>query len=271
MNYKTRQPFPHAAYVEGQRNFTYFDRSLSSGLTDVIIESPGDFLYIDQASTGVVSVELNMRQGGTLAPILLAAGGSIECDFASIKLTASAQLNKTVRIVVGNGARIKGGANVNADSMAVSIVDGGLKRSLANQTFMGAISVAGQAAKYTHVQLWNPVGGTKRIYVTGVNCSSANAQIIGLGSSITALTSSSGAADSGPKLVGGSQPTAQIRYENPALNVYSKLFKYDYVAAGISLHFRLGEPIVLSAGCGVTFFSGTANTELYASFEWFEQ
>lgn len=269
MNYKTRQPFPHTAYVEGQRNFTYFDRSLTSGLTDIVIESPGDFLYIDQASTGVVSVELNMRQGGTLAPILLAAGGSIECDFASIKINATAQLNKTVRVIVGNGARIKGGANVNADSMSISVVDGGLARTVAGIAFVGMASQAAVAAQLPQAQIWNPGTTGKNVYVERLSFSSATAQGLQLGYHNAAYTSAS--TDALNKYLGQAIGAAQMRVMANAAAQFTAYGPAYLVAANTPFTVEFAEPVLVSPGTGFCVFGGTANTNLVTNFEWYEK
>lgn len=272
MNYKTRAPFQNAAYVEGQRNFTYFDRSLTSGLTDVVIESPGDFLYIDQASTGAVSVELNMRQGGTLAPILLAAGGSIECDFASFKLTAAAQLNKSVRVVVGNGARIKGGANVNASSMSVSVVDGGLIRSLANQAFIASAATGAVGSTYPNFQLWNPANSTKNLYLEKFGFSSSVSQNVIVGAGSTALATLASAAYIQSKLFSGADGQAQVRTECGGNSFTSSYFYQTIVAsANLQIDFELREPIIVPPGYGVVCYGQTLSSSLTGYFEWYEQ
>jgi len=269
VNYKTRQPFPHAAYVEGQRNFTYFDRSLTSGLTDVVIESPGDFLYIDQASTGVISVELNMRQGGTLAPILLAAGGSIECDFASVKLTASAQLNKTIRVIIGNGARIKGGANVNADSMSVSVVDGGLARTVERSAFMGTAPASAVAAQYAQTQLWNPAASGKNLFLTSVSCSSTTASTIQFADYSAALATGSPAYMN--KYLNSSVGVGNPRYTTSATFFVVNTGPSYSIAANSVLKIDFSEPVMIPQGRGFNVFSGTANANLISNFEWHEK
>lgn len=268
MNYKTRQPFPHAAYVEGQRNFTYFDRSLTSGLTDEIISSPGDFLYIDQASTGVVSVELNMRQGGTLAPILLAAGGSIECDFASIKLTASAQLNKAIRIIVGNGARIKGGANVNASSMSVSVVDGGLARSLAAQSFLGDAFAAAVAGQSSNVQLWNP-SATKNLYLERMSISVSVADTVVLGYHNAAYATDY--LQYVNKYLGGENPVGKCRKENVVTSRYTAFGNAFFLSANSPYTVEFREPIMVPQNFGFIAVTSNYNVGLLANFEWYEQ
>lgn len=250
MNYKTRQPFPHAAYVEGQRNFTYFDRSLTSGLTDVIIESPGDFLYIDQASTGVVSVELNMRQGGTLAPILLAAGGSIECDFASIKLNATAQLNKSVRVIVGNGARIKAGGVVSPNSSIVSVVDGSRFRTQQNTAFMGFAYCAGVGGKYPNIQLYNPSASGKNIFLETFDFefnAAASYYVRGSAANLATLTSYVAAS----KKIGGSNSSVAFYTENSVSLILGDLLCAGTVAAGVVQKIELLEPLLIAPGYGV--------------------
>lgn len=270
MNYKTRQPFPNAAYVEGQRNFTYFDRSLTSGLTDVVIESPGDFLYIDQASTGVVSVELNMRQGGTLAPILLAAGGSIECDFASIKLTASAQLNKTVRIVVGNGARIKSGGNVQATSSVISTVNGGRYRTLNNQSFLATGSCGAIAGEYAHIQLINPTGSGKTVEITslGIGTKVTATMLVALGTYAAADLVRQGKS----KYSAAVDSVSQIRSENDPTTLVGSNYIHSFTLSGVATkEIVYQEPIILTAGKSLSVVTLTANAEVVLNAEFNEE
>jgi hypothetical protein len=269
MTYKGRAPFQSAAFTETQRNFTYFDKSLSTALTDVVIESPGDFLYIDQASTGVVRVELNMRQGGSLAPITLAAGGSIECDFSSVKITADAQLNKSVRIVIGNGARIKGGANVNASSMSVSVVDGGKLRTQGNQAFMGSGYMAATAAAYSHVQIWNPSTSGKNVYVEKLLCGLGVAGSISIARHNAAISTLTGSLLS--KYSGGADSACQIRTEANAAALYSGTFAALYLPATTAYNLELAEPILLTPGKGLIFINQTVNRDLAVCPEVFEE
>lgn len=269
MNYKTRQPFPHAAYVEGQRNFTYFDRSLTSGLTDVVIESPGDFLYIDQASTGVVSVELNMRQGGTLAPILLAAGGSIECDFASIKLNATAQLNKSVRIIVGNGARIKGGATVEPESGVVSAVNGGYVYSLNEQAYGGSLFPGAVAANSSHVQLWNPANSGKNFYCSQVRFNSNIAGQINISYYNAAYTTTGGVVI--PKKLGGAASVALINSQHSAALLQTAIHSQYNTAANQLVQLDFAEPFIIPPGKALCVINQVQNAALSANFDWVEK
>lgn len=272
MNYKTRQPFPHAAYVEGQRNFTCYDRSLTSGLTDVIINSPGDFLYIDQASTGVVSLELNMRQGGTLAPILLAAGGSIECDFASIKINASAQLNKTVRVVVGNGARIKSGGTVAPSSQTVQTVDGSRVLTDADKAHFGYAYAPAVAGQYGHAQLWNPATSGKNVYIDKLEIASPTTGYLFLASSTAAALNPMGTtANALSKRIGGTASVAQLRFENAAVYLSSVAIWLHYETANVPKDVPLSTPVLLRPGYGLIVATGAVNQAVTANFSTWEE
>ena len=271
MNYKTRQPFPNAAYVEGQRNFTYFDRSLTSGLTDEVISSPGDFLYIDQASTGVVSVELNMRQGGTLAPILLAAGGSIECDFASIKINATAQLNKTVRIVVGNGARIKGGATVQPTSETIQTVDGSRFRTDNGTAFISTAYCGNMAANYAHAQFWNPANSGKNAYINKLIVSLSAAGYFQLRRYTTALANLWTPNNPSAKKLGASASATQLRYEFFAAITGTGSMFTSYAPANTPFTLEFTEPIQVPPGYGLNVINGTVNQDVVCNFEHWEE
>ena len=270
MNYKTRQPFPHAAYVEGQRNFTYFDRSLTSGLTDVVIESTGDFLYIDQASTGVVSVELNMRQGGTLAPILLAAGGSIECDFSSIKLNASAQLNKTARIIVGNGARIKGGATVAPTSETIQTVDGSRFRTDGETAIMGQAYCGPLAGNYSHAQVFNPSTSNKNVYINKLLISASAATFVNVDTNTTQLASSpSPSGNMMIKKFGAGAASTLLRIEKAAAAIASAYYGQIPVPANQPVDAQITEPLLLRPGYGLVIQNQLANQDLFINVQGF--
>lgn len=269
MNYKTRQPFPHAAYVEGQRNFTYFDRSLTSGLTDEIISSPGDFLYIDQVSTGVVSVELNMRQGGALAPIKLAAGGSIECDFASIKINATAQLGKIIRVIIGNGARIKSGGTVNSESNIITAVDGARVRTDEESAFIAYSGQPAVVGQYSRYQLFNPASNDKNVYVERLKVLAGASQVISICAYSTQLANGAGYAVN--KKIGAPASTAFLRTETNATSSYDAIVGIMATTATASDEFSPVEPYCLPPGKGLMLMSQSVNTSLYGTFEFFEK
>mgnify|MGYP000632636192 CR=1 FL=1 len=271
MSYKGRAPFQSAAFTETQRNFTYFDKSLTSGLTDVMIESPGDFLYIDQASTGVVQIELNMRQGGSLAPITLAAGGSIECDFSSVKITADAQLNKSVRIVIGNGARIKGGANVNAASMSVSVVDGGPFRTKDNKAFLSFIEQTAVAGQYSHIQLYNPTGSGKNAYVKKMLISPASSSGFILRQYDTALANAYDYLHPASKSLGNSASVLEQRTETFVGVAGSTSYLAGTNVSSNHVLFDLTEPILVQPGKGLLVFGTAPNTRFSMTSEFIEE
>ena len=270
MNYRTRDPMINADFARGQAPFqSTGDISLSSAITDSIFSLPGDFLYVDQASTGFVSIELNAEQGGTLAPVLLGAGGKIECPFKSFKITAAAQLGKTVRILVGNGARISGGANVNASSLVVTAVDGAKVRSDQGNAFIGYGGKAAVAAQYAHFQLFNPVASTKTVYVERVKVLQGASQTIGICSYSTALSGNAGGAPN--KKIGGAVSTAQMRSQANATSLITDYLGIMATTASLSDAFTPIEPYALTPGKGILMVSQSVNTDVYGIFEFFEE
>lgn len=274
MSYRTRADMFKADFVAGQSPFqSTGDISLSTAITDQILPLKGDFLYIDQASTGSVYVELNAKQGGTLAPVLLAAGGSIEIPdggFDSIKINAAAQLNKSVRIIVGNGARIKGGANVNAASMSVSVVDGGLARTLAEKCFMSYASVGAVAAKYSHNQLWNPAGSGKNLFLKSLWAMSSTAQAVTHGYYSTALATS-GNTPINKKLGSTIAAVGQTRTENNIATLYTGQGMSHYIKAADAYPVKFEEHFLIPPGYGYVTLAGTLNTDLTTAYEWYEE
>lgn len=263
-----RRPFD-AAEVGHQSPLAHVDLSLTSAVVDRVVNLAGDFVYIDQASTGVVSIELNLRQAGANEPILLAAGGSIEVPggFASLKINATAQLNKTVRIVVGNGVRIKSGGTVNASSNVLSVVDGGKQRTADNKAFLGAAYYGPLAANFTHIELWNSLTSGVNAFIQSIVFSSTVNGKVYFREHTAALAV--GYANSRSKKLGANVGLA-IQVENNAtyLGNGQPLLVMDTLA-GHRTQLEFSDPIMLSPGNGLIVHHGALNCDLSATFDFF--
>lgn len=274
MGYRTRSDMFKADFAAGQSPFqSTGDISLSTAITDQILPLKGDFLYIDQASTGSVYVELNAKQGGTLAPVLLAAGGSIEIPdggFDSIKINAAAQLNKSIRIIVGNGARIKSGGTVNPASNVVMTVNGARTRTDGDRAFASYQGQGALAGNYSHLQLFNPVGSGKTIYVEKVICKSTVAASTIVGSYSTALSVSLGTAPS--KKIGSSTASVgQLRIQTNATQLITNTYGVVAVTASIDSPYDMSAPFALPPGNGLILVPTVVNQAVYGNIEWYEE
>jgi hypothetical protein len=110
-----------ASLTRTQANVRTLDIDLTSGLSNVIVNSPGTLVYFDRVTTGYASVSLR-QEGGALDPLTFVSGDSLECPFASLLLNAPAQPGKTLRLVIGNGISIRGGTGLSTGTSIASIV-----------------------------------------------------------------------------------------------------------------------------------------------------
>lgn len=248
------------------------DIDLSAGVVDLIVRVPGTFFYVDQASTGYASVEFDDERGGTLHPLTASAGFSYEFPFALVKINAAAQLNKTLRIVIATNARIKSGGNVNASSSSLSVVDGGLARTLADQAMYGYVYCPGVAAQNSHVMLWNPVGSGKNLYLEKIILGSPTAMNVLYGSWNVDYGVSNGACRS--KLIDlDATPSVALprKTTNAAYQVYNNGDSYHFLLAATPFTIDFREPIVIRPGYGFVAAAQTVNTTLAMNAEWYEQ
>jgi hypothetical protein len=108
--------------------FQYKDIDLSVALNNEIFQCAGDFLYLDAASTGYCTLELNNQWNAPAAPFLAQPGFAIEAIFKQIKISAPAQSGKFIRLMYSTGERI---APTNSTSIngSISVSDSGYQYS----------------------------------------------------------------------------------------------------------------------------------------------
>ena len=86
--------------------FAYYDLLLDVANVNTILNLSGDFLYIDPASTGTITLELNNQYSDPAAPFLAQPGFAIQAIFKQIKVNSQAQAGKFVRIMYSTGERL---------------------------------------------------------------------------------------------------------------------------------------------------------------------
>ncbi len=268
--YKNRAPFPDAAFVRGQQNLTYFDVDLTSAITDRVISTPGDAFYIDQTSTGFASIEINSLQSGTWAPLLVGAGAFIEADFASLKINASAQPQKTIRIVVANGVRIKGGSVPNASSNNVYTQDGERLATAASKEHIVTASITAVAAQNSYVYIQNAGPLTGRTYIRKIYASSGSANAIILRNANGAI----GAGVATPRtkrMNAGTATTYQVNGGNQVGLPGNANIGAIQCLASTPVIFDFKSPIMLTYDQGLVIGCSVVNTDLTVTVETSEE
>lgn len=151
----------------------------------------------------------------------------------------------------------------------VDVIDGGKARTLGGQAFVGSGFIAGAAAAYGHVQLWNPVGSGKNIIVEAISLSAAAA----LGVSVRSHTSAIGALQTAGvnKMVGGAAGVGEVRTVTAAAMAGTSELYGTNVAAGNPFPWKFVEPVVLRPGYALMAVGAAQNASLTATYEWYEE
>lgn len=161
---------------------------------------------------------------------------------------------------------VQGTVNVAGE---VSVIDGASAVTLANEAFCGVGTCLAVAAKFSQLQVLNPVGSGKVVSINGVLMSAdvAGKIVVRTWSTPLATLYSYGAS----KYVGGANALTEVRSEAVASVVLGKGLLETYCAANGVIDYRLKEPVVLAAGQGVVVAHGVVNTALSATFEFTER
>jgi hypothetical protein len=86
--------------------FDYYDVDLSVARTNEILPIAGDFLYIDLASTGEATLELNNQHDARKAPFKVIKGFALNATFKQLKFTNVAQAGAIMRIMFSTGDKV---------------------------------------------------------------------------------------------------------------------------------------------------------------------
>lgn len=168
------------------------------------------------------------------------------------------------QVVVGNGriddSTVQG---------VVQMVDGGKVRSLANSSFGGYTVSGAIAAQYSRMQLWNPAGSGVRLCVEQITGYVQATSAIFLQDSTAALASSNELGQ--PKLLGGTQSQASVRYDSTAAVPGNPMIFGMPLQGAMQQTLRLSEPIIIPPGHGLLMVDNTVNTQIAATFEWYEE
>lgn len=151
----------------------------------------------------------------------------------------------------------------------VSIVDGGKSRTLAGTAYSGYLGCAAVAAQYPHVQLRNPAGSGKNVFVESFLVSTSVAALITAGTYATQLANAITAATA--KKYGGPAAAALSFYENNAVYIPGSILLGQQLGATQSLTINFREPVQLPPGSGFVIGAQTQNSALTASVEFFEE
>jgi hypothetical protein len=285
MNQKNQPVFPGVTApsidfesVRDQRRsmLLYYDVDLSvahsfSAATPLVLPLIGNAFYVDADLTNIGNAVVRFQDSVNAgsAPVYVSAGFIAKVPFTQVIIENVAQAGKRLRIFYGVDVDFTPGqTSQTAITGTVSVVDGGLARTLLNQAFLGYQAVGPVAAQYPIAQLFNPVASGKNLYVEQITASSA---LTGALRVSTYGTSLGGGAAGISKYFGAAVGVGLVQQTNNAAALFTSTFGYFSLSANAIFNYKFTEPIILVPGKGLILNQEVVNTGLNASFEWFEQ
>jgi hypothetical protein len=196
---------------------------------------------------------------------LLPGQGMEGLKFTRLMVKDTSGATNNGALVAGDGrfidARITG---------SVEVIDGGKNRTNADLACMGYAYSGPVAGQYTHIQLFNPAGSGKNLYVGQIGFFSTGTVNNGItiGQYNTALPNL--VRQGARKRLGATASIAQVNSTNNAAQLLLAASPMAALAKNLpSLKFI--EPIEIQPGFGLIVINATTAEDLGATFEYFEE
>lgn len=246
-------------------------RSIANGSAQVL-NIAGNSLYSDQnLLQGVATIHFqDATLGNTSAPITVNPGFIAGVPFTQLLIENAAQPGYRLRVFYGVDIDFQPGTGglVNV-SGTVSVMDGAKARTAALQAFSGGISCALLAATYAAVELSNPAGSGKNIYVESLLVSSGVSGAYWVTPTATQLANL--ITNPASKKAGAAASSMQLRTENLAARITSA-FMSSFITANQPNVINFREPVMIPPGFGLVVCQNTiATADILANFEFFEE
>ena len=162
---------------------------------------------------------------------------------------------------------VQGTVNVAGE---VSVISGELSRVDAGEAFIASSSLTPTAGQVGGVQLWNPVGSGKIIYLNRVTAYSNTAASFFIGRySQTALTTLGGAVNSKKLGTGSGGSLSEMRTQSQASGSGTIFGATSASAKNELAELIVTEPIRIPEGYGVNIYGDISN-HVNATFQWIE-
>ena len=157
----------------------------------------------------------------------------------------------------------------------VSVVDGSGETSEKGDAYSSYWSQSGVAAKYSHIQLLNPAGSGKNLYLTSMEAYQTFAGTVSVGwlrynTALANLVSPSyGSANKNFGLSG--RGVAEFRQEDLSALVGAEIIRFFPLGQNVPDKFEFDEPLFLPPGTGIVGRVNVVQATLAASVQYFEK
>jgi len=294
---------PDTFNAVGFQRTKYFDRrvlALDQALNQFEVNVPGDFIYLDQNSTGIISYVLDSNDPN--APAMPAGANWYQggVPYRKLYITSAAQPGKIVNLWYGwsahftppnsaiqsigsiinpvtvgsvtNPVEVKPVPGVPDIQASTPVVNGGM-RTAENISFAFIDAVVSAAGQYPQIQFWNPLGTGKNAYFNRLEIGSGSSGYVGL--SIT-NAQIAGVLKAAPqtKYAGAALASVVQIYSLSAAALASWSFGGSVQAGSVPPAILLApgdDPIAIPPGYGLILQSATAADTIDVVGHWYEQ
>ena len=225
-----------------------------------VFERGGTYLEVIDAP-GSLNIELQAADGSQADEMRGALSGFYSGEaFASLQISNPETYAQTVRLMVSSrsgGSRRQPGT--------VQVVDGERNKVLTGVCFRGVSQVIGNQAA---IELWNPAGSGKNLFVQAIRAGAASADSWGVQTTdlqfATAGSTPSNLDRSGPAAV------ALMRTGDASTATNPRGHGAGYLAASTDVVIMFQRPLLVRPGFGALVYVNSAANTLRATFEWEE-
>lgn len=232
----------------------------------------GSYVYFYSGSAGGADATITVNQDSRGQRVLLQPGQAYRMpggDAGTRWLIGNHRGEGTIagRLVIGQGELTD-----NRVTGSVEVIDGGKARTLTNSAFMGRVGHNGGVGNFAELQLRNPEGSGKNLFVSQIMIATFKLAAISVRSFSAELANIAAPAPS--KDAGAAASTAQLRFQSSAalsFEVVGQQYFGADVAAGSLSPIRFSEPLLIRPGRGVLVSSNVTDNATTMNIEYIEE
>ncbi len=232
-----------------------FDFTLAAGQSQALEVSGRFFKY--KSGTGVIRVRAS--KGGYID--LLPGQGVWNVDFTSLTITDKSGAANVGVLVAGEfdyrDDRITG---------TVEVISGEKARVIAGNSFSGSMGTSADPSFPAMVQIYNPAGSGKNVFVNRIIIGGSAAGEWIVSSTATQLATLVGVFPN--KKMGGAASVSERRREARAA-LGSTIFDF-YCTLNVPFDIAMAEPLMVTPGNGIVVYPATVNVPAVANFQFYE-
>ncbi len=246
----------------------YYDFSVPVGGLFTISTS-GDYLRYYSGDAGGSDTTLVVMGVDTAAKLLLKPGQSIRLP----KTETQWQILNYLGEGTISGFLVIGLGQITDDRITgdVNILSGEVSRTRRGQAYVAYAEILGVAAQYSHVQLWNPIGNPKSLFVESAMFNTDMATPVRVSYGAVQLASLYADPYARSKKLGSPGSVAERRIESKAAISGTTLFNLYADAINKDNAIRFTQPIMIPPGVGMMMITTTLLASLKGSFEFYEE